>query len=103
MRYIMSIRIPIDRGNELLRDPKFGEKMHQLVTGAKAEQAYFSTIDGQRGGYIVVNIQDASEIPGLAEPFFLWLHADIKFQPIMTLEDLQKAGPGIGAAVQNWG
>jgi hypothetical protein len=103
MRYIMQVRIPIERGNELLKDPKFGEKMSQLLTQVKAEQAYFTTVGAQRGGFVVLNMDDASQIPLLAEPFFLWLEADIEFLPVMTLEDLQKAGPGIGAVVQKWG
>ena len=103
MRYIIKVRIPMERGNELLRDPKFGEKMANLLKELKAEEAYFGTIDGQRGGYIVLNIDDASQIPALAEPLFLWLHADIETMPVMKIGDLQKAGPGIVAALQNWG
>ena len=103
MKYIMKFRIPMERGNEVLRDPKFGEKMHQLLTEVKAEASYFSTLHGQRGAYIVVNMDDASQIPAIAEPFFLWLHADIEWIPVMKIEDLQKAGPGIGAAISKWG
>jgi len=69
----------------------------------KAEAAYFGTIDGGRGGYIVVNMNDASQMPALAEPFFLWLGADIDFIPVMTPEDLAKAEPAIGEAVKKWG
>ena len=103
MRFIFEVKIDRDRGNELLRDPQFGAKMNQLLADVKAEAAYFSTVDGQRGGYIVLNMDDASEIPAKAEPFFLWLHADIRVIPVMKPEDLQKAGPFIGAAVQKWG
>lgn len=103
MRYILKVRIPSDRGNELLRDPLFGQKMNDLLTSVKAETAYFTAIDGQRGGYVVVNMDDASQIPAIAEPFFLWLHADVEFLPVMLLADLQKAGPAIGAIVQKWG
>ena len=103
MKYIMKVRMAQERGNEAIRDPKFGEKMNQLLVELKAEAAYFTTINGQRGGYIIVNIDDASQIPAIGEPFFMWLNADIEFFPVMTLEDLKKAGPAIGAAVQKWG
>ena len=93
----------IERGNAALSDPQFGHKMNDLLTEIKAEAAYFSTINGQRGAYIIVNINDASEIPAIAEPFFLWLNADIEFFPVMRPEDLAKAGPSIGAAVQKYG
>jgi hypothetical protein len=103
MKYIMRLQMPIDRGNEALSDPQFGQKMSDLLAEVKAEAAYFTTINGERGGYLILNINEASEIPAIAEPFFLWLDADIDFQPVMKLEDLKKAGPAIGAAVQKWG
>ncbi len=51
----------------------------------------------------MVNLDDASQIPAVAEPFFLWLKADVDFVPVMLPEDLAKAGPAIGAAVQQYG
>ena len=103
MRYIMKVRMSIEAGNAALRDPEFGAKVQQLLMEIKAEAAYFTTVDGQRGGYVVVNMDDASQIPAIAEPFFLWLNADIEFIPVMLPEDLGRAGPSIGAAVQKWG
>ena len=102
MKYIMKVRIPQERGNEALSDPKFGQTMNELLGEIKAEAAYFTTVNGQRGAYVIVNMNDASEIPGIAEPFFLWLDADIEFIPVMRPEDLAKGGPSIGAAVQKW-
>ena len=102
MRYLMRVRIPIESGNKAIADPKFGERMAKVLAEIGAEAAYFTAVDGQRGGYVVVNMQDASEIPAKAEPFFLWLNADIDFVPVMLPEDLAKAAPAIGAAVQKW-
>jgi hypothetical protein len=103
MKYIMKVRIPQKRGNEALSDPQFGKKMNDLLVEIKAEAAYFTAIDGQRGAFVILNMNDASEIPGIAEPFFLWLNADIEFFPVMKPEDLAKAGPVIGTAVKKWG
>ncbi len=103
MLHLLTIRIPIEAGNTALRDPDFGKKLNEILAGIKAQAAYFTTIDGQRGGYVVVDIKDASEIPAIAEPFFLWLQADVSFVPCMKPEDLAKAGPAIGAAVKRWG
>lgn len=103
MRYLVRFRIPIEAGNAALRDARFGEKLQELLAEMKAETAYFTAVDGQRGGYIVVHLDDASSIPAIAEPLFLWLKADIEFIPVMLAEDLAKAGPAISAAVQKWG
>jgi hypothetical protein len=84
-------------------DPKFGEKMQALLKELKAEAAYSTTVNGHRGGYIVVNMDDASEMPAKGEPLFQWFKANVEFIPIMLPEDLAKAGPAIAAAVGKWG
>ena len=104
MKFIMKVTIPNKYGNDLLRDPhKFGSTMQELLAGAKAEAAYFTTFCGNRGAYVVVNMDDASQMPAIAEPFFFALHAEIDWYPVMTPADLGKAGPGIEAAVKRWG
>ena len=103
MRYLLKFHIPVESGNTSLRDPQFGTKMQQLLAELKAETAYFTIGNGQRGGYIVVNFDDASQIPALVEPLFVWLKADVEFMPVMLPEDLAKAGPAIAAAMKKWG
>jgi hypothetical protein len=103
MLFLMTVRIPTEPGNAALRDPAFGAKMHKLLKKIKAEAAYFTTIEGNRGAHIYVKMDDASQIPGIAEPFFLWLHADITFKPVMRPADLAKGEQGIKSAVKNWG
>ncbi|HEX7476139.1 MAG TPA: DUF3303 family protein [Dehalococcoidales bacterium] len=103
MRYLMKVDMSNEAGNANIRDPKFGDKVQALLKELKAEAAYFATVNGQRGGYIVVNIDDASQIPAMAEPFFLWFKGNVEFIPVMLPQDLGKAGPAISAAVQKWG
>ncbi|MGC1390128.1 MAG: hypothetical protein WA816_03750 [Bacteroidales bacterium] len=104
MKYIMKIKLASgETGNQLLKDPLFGKKMQDLLKEVKAEAAYFTTVCGDRGGYIIVNIENASQIPAIAEPVFFWLKAEVDFIPVMTPEDLGKAGPAIEAAAKKWG
>jgi hypothetical protein len=102
MRYLLKFHFPVEPGNKALSDPQFGAKIQEFLSDIKAEAAYFTAINGQRGGYIVVNFDDASKIPTIAEPLFLWLQADVEFIPVMLPEDLAKAGPSIEAAVKRW-
>ena len=103
MRYIIKFSFPNDVGNAAVKDPQFGHKVQEYLTEIKAEAAYFCPVDGQRGGYFVVSFDDASKIAGTLEPLFMWLQADVELIPVMTMEDLQKAGPSIGAAINKWG
>jgi hypothetical protein len=103
MKYLVKVEMDMDAGNANVRNPKFGEKMQALLKELNAEAAYFTTINGNRGGYIIVNIDDASQIPAIGEPLFLWFKGGVEFIPVMLPQDLAKAGPAIAAAVQKWG
>jgi hypothetical protein len=39
---------------------------------------------------MVVNVDDPSQIPSLAEPWFLTFHAEVKFRVAMTPEELER-------------
>jgi hypothetical protein len=45
-------------------------------------------------------MKDASDLPRIAEPWFLALNASIEATPAMVAEDLQKAAPAIEQAVK---
>jgi hypothetical protein len=42
-------------------------------------------------------------MPRVAEPFFIWMQAEIDWYPVMSPEDLGKAGPDIATAYKKWG
>ena len=63
------------------------------------ETAYFSDIEGARGGYLIVELEDASQIPAIAELLFLGLRATIQIHPVTNPEDLAKGVRAIGQAV----
>lgn len=92
MRFLLHVSLPVDKFNQAVRDGTAGEKMRRILEDAKPEAAYFCTKDGKRGGFIVVDIADVSEIPRFAEPWFLQFDATVEFLPTMTPEDLQRAG-----------
>jgi hypothetical protein len=51
------------------------------------------TDGGKKTVLMVIDLQDASELPRLAEPGFLAPNASVEFIPTMILEDLERAGP----------
>ena len=103
MRFVLEVSIPTENGNATIKDGSLPTTIQAIMEELKPEAAYFAAVgDGFRGGFVVVNIDDASQIPAIAEPFFLAFNATVKFYPVMTAEDLMKAGPAIGAAVQKY-
>jgi hypothetical protein len=103
MRFLMKWEMPTEAGNEALRDPKFGDKVQAMLKEMKAEAAYFTTIKGHRGGYIIVNMDDASQMVALAEPVFFAFNGTVKFVPVMTPEDLAKGMPAAAKAMKKYG
>jgi hypothetical protein len=92
MRFVLHISLPVEKFNQAVRDGSAGEKMRRILEDTKPEAAYFCAKDGKRGGFLIVNISDVSEIPRFAEPWFLTFDASVEFLPTMTPQDLQRAG-----------
>ena len=101
MRVLFKISMPVEAGNAAAKD---GFKAIQsILEQQKPEAAYFLAENGKRTGILIINMQDASEIPAIAEPWFLALNAAIEATPVMTPADLQKAAPAITQAVKTYG
>ena len=92
MRYLMHVSLPLEKFNQAVADGTVGEKIGRILEEIHPEAAYFAADEGKRGGYFVVNMKDASEMPKLAEPWFLTFDATVRLLPVMTPEDLSKAG-----------
>jgi len=53
-----------------VHDGSAGQKIKRILDADKPGAVYICEHDGQRGGTLVVNINDASDTPVLAEPRF---------------------------------
>ncbi len=103
MRFIVKARMVVEAANALARQGKLGSTIQSIVEDLKPEAAYFVADEGQRTAILVVNMEDASQIPAIAEPWFLAFNAEIEATPAMVAEDLEKAGPAIEQAVKKYG
>lgn len=92
MRFVVHISLPVEKFNAALRDGTAAKKIARILEDMKPEAAYFTSTNGKRGGFLIVNVSHAAEIPRLAEPWFLTFDAAVEFMPAMLPEDLQKAG-----------
>ena len=102
MRFLMKVNIPVESGNAAARSGKLGTTIQSILAELKPEAAYFAADKGQRTGFIVLEMQDASQIPAIAEPWFLALNASIEIHPVMVPEDLARAGGAIEKAVKKY-
>lgn len=103
MRCLLKVQWDMTAGNDLARQGKLGETVAAILDDLKPEAAYFTAVGGNRGGYLIVDLDDPAQIPALAEPWFLAVGATFEMFPVMTPEDLERAGPAIEQAVAKYG
>ncbi len=92
MKMLIDVEFPVEPFNTLVRNGTAGATIQKVLGDVKPEAAYFTARNGKRGGILVVDVADASKIPAIAEPFFLYFNASVQLSPFMTPEDLAKAG-----------
>jgi hypothetical protein len=68
-------------------------KIETYINKVKAEETYFFEANGNRIAAFIVDIQNADQIPVLAEPLFSGMGAHVEFHPVMSLDDLKKGIP----------
>lgn len=91
MRMMMKVTVPNEAGNRGVKDGSLAKIIGHFSEENRPEAAYFLTDDGERTALFVLDVKDSSQMPQLAEPFFLAFGAKIKFSPAMNPQDL-KAG-----------
>jgi hypothetical protein len=101
MRMLMRVSIPVESGNAAVKAGTLGSTIERLVADLKPEAVFFyADDDGQRSGSIIFDMKDSSQIPAAAEPWFLAFNAKVSFRPVMTPQDLAKAGPAMAKAAK---
>jgi Domain of unknown function (DUF3303) len=103
MRFLVKVNIPVEAGNGAAKAGKLGTTIQSILADLKPEAVYFTDDNGQRTAFLFLEMQDASLIPAIAEPWFLAFNASIEIHPVMTPDDLAKAGGAIEQAVKKYG
>jgi hypothetical protein len=89
MRMLLRVQMDTESANRAIRDGSFAQTMERVMNELHPEAAYFTAQDGKRTGFIVFDLKEPSDIPSIAEPFFMGVNADIDMSPCMTPEDVQ--------------
>jgi len=89
---LLEVHFPHEPFNSLVRSGEAGNMIGRVMEEIKPEAVYFTESHGHRSGIFVVDVKESSDVPGLAEPFFLKFNADCRFRIVMSPDELQKAG-----------
>jgi hypothetical protein len=92
MKMLLRAKMPNEPFNSLVKSGAAGKKIQAILADVKAEAVYFTEMDGMRGCIMIVDVASPSQVPALAEPFFITFNAEVSFHIVMSPEDLGKAG-----------
>ena len=101
MRMMILVQCPPEPFNTLVRNGTAGPTMKKILDDTKPEAAYFSEREGKRGCVLIAEVQGASDVPRLAEPWVLNFNAEVEFRICMLPEELGKAN--LEALGKKWG
>ena len=94
--------MPVEQGNAAAMSGTLGSTIQKILADLKPEAAYFVSENGQRTALVFFDMQNSSQVPAVAEPWFLAFNASITIVPVMTPQDLAEGAAGIERAVKNF-
>ncbi|MFF8275641.1 hypothetical protein ACF05T_05895 [Streptomyces lateritius] len=89
MRMMMKARMDTQMSNQVTKGGAMPNSLKSVMERLKPEAAYF-TPEGGRSVILVFDMQDSSQLPSIADPFFQEMGAEVTFEPVMNLDDLQR-------------
>jgi hypothetical protein len=104
MRMLLTATLSTEAANAAVLNGTLESTIKKILAELKPEAAYFiASKSGERCGLIIFDMKDSSELPKIAEPWFLAFNARVSVQPAMTPQDLAAAGPGFERAIKDFG
>jgi hypothetical protein len=91
MRMMLRWTVPVDKGNEMVKDGSMGTVIESIMEMTQPEAAYFLPEGGERGGIVFFDMKEPADIARVAETLFQGGDASVEFVPVMNADDLKKA------------
>jgi len=89
MRMLLRVALDVEAATKAIKDNTLPELMQSTMQRLKPEASYFFADHGKRTAYFFFDMKEPSQIPVIAEPFFMNLNATVEFIPVMNADDLR--------------
>ena len=103
MRMLFTVVADTEAATRAIENGTAQQSIKEALERLKPEAAYFLEDSGQRTGIIFFDMKESSQLPAIAEPWFLAFNASLTVRPAMNAEDLAMGMPGMQRAVQAYG
>ena len=90
VRTLLKVSLDVEAANKAIKNGVLGQVIDSTIEMIKPEASYFLPEAGKRTAYFFFDLQDSSKIPPIAEPWFMKLHAEVSFIPVMNYDELGK-------------
>ena len=92
---MVEFRLPTTEEVNAKLPSSVGQTMETMLGNLQPEAASFCPRDGERGGYLVFNMEEESrELVTKLQPLWLEMKATVGIVPVMTADDL-RASPEV--------
>ena len=78
MKFIVEVSFPHEPFNTFVREGTAGQKIGEAIEAVGPEAIYFTDKGVGRGAVMIVNVDDASQIPNMSEPWLLTFNASVR-------------------------
>ncbi len=102
MRVMLKVEIPVEVGNEAVREGTYETTIQAILEEQKPEAAYFAVSGGDRTAFVVLNLKSEAQLAAICEPWFLAFEGAVEVTPVMSAKDLSAAADAMSQAADNW-
>jgi hypothetical protein len=96
MRMLMTVEMDTEAASRGIKDGSLPKLMDSAMEQFHPEAVYFTTHEGHRTAYMVLDIDETAQMVQISEPFFMELNAKIDWSPVMKAEDLREGLSRLG-------
>ena len=95
MRMLLTVQMDTEKATKAIKDNRLPDILKAAMGRMQPEAAFFGAEDGNRTGFFVFDMKNASDIPAICEPLFAELGAKVSIIPVMNAQDVED---GLGRA-----